>query len=42
MKIFEDPVPWQDIATSSAVLGAYAVAFVVTAWVIFKRKDILT
>jgi ABC-2 type transport system permease protein len=42
MKVFEDPVPWQDIATSSAVLGAYAVAFVVTAWVIFKRKDILT
>ena len=42
MKVFEDPVPWQDIVTSSAVLGAYAVAFVVTAWVIFKRKDILT
>ena len=41
-KIFEDPVPWDSVWTSSAVLGAYCLAFVVAAWLIFRRKDILT
>lgn len=41
-KVFEDPVPWQDIGTAMLVLGAYAFAFVLTAWVIFRKKDILT
>jgi ABC-2 type transport system permease protein len=42
LRVFEDPVPWQDIATSGLVLGAYTAAFTVTAWIIFRRKDILT
>jgi ABC-type transport system involved in multi-copper enzyme maturation permease subunit len=41
-KVFEDPVPWQTIGNSVAVLGAYTLVFVVTAWAIFRRKDILT
>ena len=41
-KIFEDPVPWQTIGESVAVLGAYTLGFVVMAWAIFRRKDILT
>jgi ABC-2 type transport system permease protein len=41
-KVFEDPVPWQSIATSMGVLGAYSLGFVIAAWVIFRRKDILT
>jgi ABC-2 type transport system permease protein len=42
LKIFEDPIPWDSVWTSSAVLGAYSLAFVVAAWLIFRRKDILT
>jgi ABC-2 type transport system permease protein len=42
LRVFEDPVPWQDVATSGLVLGAYTAAFTVTAWIIFRRKDILT
>jgi ABC-2 type transport system permease protein len=41
-KVFEDPVPWQEIGTSSLVLGAYSAVFVLAAWFIFRRKDILT
>jgi ABC-2 type transport system permease protein len=41
-KIFEDPVPWQTIGNSAAVLGAYTIGFAVMAWAIFRRKDILT
>ncbi len=41
-KVFEDPIPWDSVWTSSAVLGAYSLAFVFAAWVIFRRKDILT
>ncbi|HTY37727.1 MAG TPA: ABC transporter permease subunit [Bacteroidota bacterium] len=41
-KAFEDPVPWDSIGSSVAVLGAYSLVFVVAAWLIFRRKDILT
>lgn len=41
-KIFEDPIPWSDIGTSMAVLGAYSLGFAGIAWIIFRRKDILT
>lgn len=42
LKVFEDPVPWQDIATGCLALGGYVVGFIVAAWLIFRRKDILT
>ena len=41
-KVFEDPVPWDSIGSSVAVLGAYSLGFVFAAWLIFRRKDILT
>ena len=41
-KVFEDPVPWDSIGSSVAVLGAYSFGFVFAAWLIFRRKDILT
>ena len=42
MQVFEDPVPWDSIGNSVAVLGAYSVGFVFVAWLIFRRKDILS
>jgi ABC-2 type transport system permease protein len=41
-KVFEDPIPWADIGTSAAILGGYSLAFVLAAWIIFHRKDILS
>ncbi|MEK6754731.1 MAG: ABC transporter permease [Bacteroidota bacterium] len=41
-KIFEDPIPWQSVGTSAAILGGYSLAFVLAAWIIFRRKDILS
>lgn len=41
-RAFEDPIPWQSIGTSAGVLGAYSLGFVLAAWVIFRRRDILT
>jgi ABC-2 type transport system permease protein len=42
LRVFEDPVPWQDITTGCLALGAYTAGFILTAWIIFRRKDILT
>jgi len=42
LQVFEDPVPWESIGNSVAVLGAYSVGFVFIAWLIFRRKDILS
>jgi ABC-2 type transport system permease protein len=42
MQAFEDPIPWESIGNSMAVLGAYSVGFVIIAWLIFRRKDILS
>jgi ABC-2 type transport system permease protein len=39
---FEDPIPWESIGNSMAVLGAYSAGFVFIAWLIFRRKDILS
>lgn len=41
-KVFADPFAWEPIGTSAGVLGAYSLGFVVTAWIIFQRKDILS
>ena len=42
LRVFEDPVPWQDIATGCLALGGYVAGFIIAAWLIFRRKDILT
>jgi len=41
-QVFEDPVPWETIGKSVSVLGAYTIGFVLIAWLIFRRKDILS
>ncbi len=41
-KAFADPVPWAEIANSAAWLGGYASVTVVSAWIIFARRDILS
>jgi ABC-2 type transport system permease protein len=42
MQVFEDPIPWDSIGNSVAILGAYVIGFVFIAWLIFRRKDILS
>lgn len=42
MKLFEDPVPWSEIRASAANLGSHTVAFLLGAWVVFARKDVLS
>ncbi len=39
-KIFEDPVPWDSILSSSGALLGFSALFVTAAWWIFVRKDI--
>ncbi|NLB94556.1 MAG: ABC transporter permease subunit [Armatimonadetes bacterium] len=40
--LFEDPIPWSEIARSMAWLAAYCIAFVGAAALVFSRKDILS
>ena len=39
---FRDPIPWDQVMDSVIHLGAYSAIFVVLAFVLFKRKDVLT
>jgi ABC-2 type transport system permease protein len=39
---FADPVPWEEIARSSAILGAHSIGFYLVTWYIFVRKDVLS
>ncbi|MBA7620357.1 MAG: ABC transporter permease subunit [Calditrichaeota bacterium] len=39
---FQDPIPWDQVLDSLIHLGAYSAAFVVVAFVLFRRKDVLT
>jgi len=39
---FHDPIPWDQVMDSLIHLGAYSAAFVAVAFVLFKRKDVLT
>lgn len=41
-KVFEDPVPWDAIVRSAAVLGGFSVGFYAVTWYIFLRKDVLS
>jgi ABC-2 type transport system permease protein len=41
-KIFEDPIPWNDVLHSVYILGAFSVGFYLITWYIFLRKDILS
>ncbi len=39
---FHDPIPWDQVLDSLIHLGAYSAVFVAVAFVLFKRKDVLT
>ena len=39
---FHDPIPWDQVLDSVINLGAYSAVFLVVAFVLFKRKDVLT
>ncbi len=41
-KMFEDPIPWNEVLHSAYVLGAFSIGFYVVTWYIFLRKDILS
>ena len=40
--VFQDPVPWLEVVKSASVLGAYSLALVLAAWLVFLKKDILS
>jgi len=39
---FRDPIPWDQVGGSLLNLGTYSAVFVVLAFVLFRRKDVLT
>lgn len=41
-KVFESPIPWEQIRDSAVNLSSYSLAAFLGAWLIFVRKDILT
>lgn len=41
-KMFEDPIPWNEVLHSVYVLGAFSIGFYVATWYIFLRKDIVS
>jgi ABC-2 type transport system permease protein len=41
-RLFLDPIPWDEIRTALTVLSVSTVIMSVSAWMIFKRKDILS
>ncbi len=41
-KAFADPIPWDEVRTGMAYLGANSIAAVAAAWAIFTKKDILS
>jgi len=42
MKVFSDPIPWNEIFTSILCYGVYNAVACLAAWFVFVRKDILT
>jgi ABC-2 type transport system permease protein len=41
-RMFQDPVPWNEIRTGILFMGTWTLAFVLGAWTVFARKDILS
>jgi ABC-2 type transport system permease protein len=41
-KMFQNPVHWDEIWTGIVFMGAWTLAFVLSAWAVFVRKDILS
>jgi ABC-2 type transport system permease protein len=42
LKALEQPVAWNEIVRSGAILGCFSVGFYLVTWYIFVRKDILS
>jgi ABC-2 type transport system permease protein len=41
-RMFQDPVPWNEIKTGILFMGTWTLTFVLGAWSVFVRKDILS
>ncbi len=41
-KVFQDPVPWNEIKTGIVFMGAWTLAMILSAWGVFVKKDILS
>jgi len=41
-KALEQPIPWNEVLRSGAILGGYSIGFYLVSWYIFGRKDILS
>jgi ABC-2 type transport system permease protein len=41
-RVFDDPIPWSRVGASAATLGGFSFWFALIAWLIFRRKDILS
>jgi ABC-2 type transport system permease protein len=41
-RMFQNPVPWNEIKTGILFMGTWTLAFVLCAWGVFVRKDILS
>jgi ABC-2 type transport system permease protein len=41
-KIFQDPIPWNEVKTGMLCMGAWTLAAVLGAWSVFVKKDILS
>jgi ABC-2 type transport system permease protein len=41
-RMFQEPVPWNEIKTGILFMGTWTLAFVIGAWIVFVRKDILS
>lgn len=39
-RFFDQPIPWQEIATSSVILGLHSIGLFLAALIVFNRKDI--
>jgi ABC-2 type transport system permease protein len=41
-KIFQDPIPWNEVKTGIVFMGSWSLSLVLCAWAVFVKKDILS
>ncbi|MBN1397104.1 MAG: ABC transporter permease [Bacteroidetes bacterium] len=41
-KVFQNPVPWEEIKNGILFMGAWSLGCMLCAWIVFERKDILS
>ena len=42
LKAFQEPIPWNEIITSSLIMAIYLLGFFALSLIVFNRKDILS